>query len=119
MPSKKEHLRKADEDEQFVAALDSSQSYNLPWAITAMFYAALHHVEGYFAGLGVHSADHRTRDSSIRRDPKLKRIYRHYSELKNFSINARYYMVRFSEADLASLWPHLKAIRTHLSQYND
>lgn len=115
MPTKDEHLRKAKEDEDFVASLKLTKHSHLPWAITALFYAGLHYVEAYFAAAyGFHSSDHRTRDSAIQRDAKLKKIYVNYNELKNYSINARYYMVRFKEQDFQDLTPRLDSIRRHI-----
>ena len=116
MSSKKDHLAKAEHDERFVEFVGSASPF-LDWAITATFYAALHYVEAYFASVGRHSPDHRARDSSIRRDPKISSIYDDYSELKNHSVNARYYMHRFRSEDLdVTLKPHLEAIKTHIKR---
>ena len=115
MPNKDEHLRKAQEDEEFVASRNVAERSHLPWAVTALFYAGLHYVEAYFAAAyNFHSSDHRTRDSAIQRDVRMKKLYVDYNELKNYSINARYYMVRFNEQDIRDLQPHLDAIRTHV-----
>jgi hypothetical protein len=117
VPSKDEHLKKARIDEEFVESLDISKPGHLDWAITALFYAGLHYVEAYFATRKKHSPDHRTRDSSIQRDVSIKQIYRDYNELKNFSINARYYMYPFGASDLASLKPHLTNIKRLIAPY--
>ena len=100
MPQKHEHLTKAKHDEEFVSSLDLSTTPYLDWAITALFYAALHYVEAYFATMKRHSPDHRTRDSAVQRDSRIRGIYDDFNELKNHSINARYYMIRFSESDI-------------------
>jgi hypothetical protein len=117
VPNKDEHLKKAQLDETFVGSLDISKPGHLDWAITALFYAGLHYVEAYFATRKVHSPDHRTRDSSIRRDVSIRQIYKDYNELKNFSINARYYMYPFGAADLASLQPRLEKIKQVIAPY--
>ena len=116
MPRKEDHLAKARHDEAFASSLPLNTTPYLDWVITALFYAALHYVEAYFATQKIHSADHRARDSAIRRDTKLRAIYVDYSELKNFSINARYYMTSFAPADITkSLRPHLEAIKKLVS----
>ena len=116
MPQKQDHVAKAKHDEEFVSSLDLATSPYLDWAITALFYSALHYVEAYFATMKRHSPDHRTRDSAIQRDSKIRGIYNDYSELKNFSINARYYMIPFSESDLRkNLLGRLANIKTRIS----
>jgi len=117
MPGKSDHVRKAQHDERFVASFDLDSTPYLDWVITALFYSGLHYVEAYFATRSLHSADHRTRDSAVQRDPNLKQLYNDYSELKNFSINARYYMVQFTAEEVRDLQPRLDAIRRHVSPY--
>jgi hypothetical protein len=118
LPQKHEHVAKAKHDEEFVNSLDVSTTPYLDWAITALFYAALHYVEAYFATMKRHSPDHRTRDSAIRRDSRIGGLYNDYSELKNFSINARYYMTTFTPRDLtAHLLPCLANIRTRITAF--
>lgn len=116
MPSKNDHKAKAEHDKEFVDSLDLSTTPYLDWAITGLFYAALHYVEAYFATMKRHSPDHRTRDSAIQRDSRIKTIYDDYNELKNYSINARYYMVRFAEPEVRkNLVPRLDNIRGRIS----
>ena len=116
MPLKHDHLSKAKHDEEFVASLDLATTPYLDWAITALFYAALHYVEAYFATMKRHSPDHRTRDSAVQRDSRIRGIYSDYSELKNYSINARYYMTPFSESDVRkNLLVRLANIRARIS----
>ena len=117
MPTKAEHVRKAEHDETFVSSLDLNSTPYLDWAITALFYSGLHYVEAYFATRGIHSADHRTRDSAIYRDINIRQLYNDYNELKNHSINARYYAVPFTPADVGNLQPRLVAIKRHVSPY--
>jgi hypothetical protein len=114
LPRKRDHLDKAGGNERFAQALDLGASPNVDWAITALFYAALHYVEAYFATTNWHSVDHRARDSAIQRDNKLKVIFDDYSELKNYSINARYFIAGFKPTDVKTLEPHLQNIKTHI-----
>ena len=115
MPRKTEHVKKAQHDEQFVSSLDPQTTPYLDWMITGMFYSALHYVEAYFATLSAYSADHRTRDSAIRRNQDIRAIYNDYSELKNFSINARYYLHHFTPADVTqNLQQHFDHLKAHI-----
>ncbi len=117
MPRKEQHLSKANDNEGFASSLDLLKSINVDWALTALFYAALHYVEAYFATRSIHSVDHRARDSAIQRDPNLRKIFNDYSELKNYSINARYYMYPIKSGDVALLLSRLQAIKSHLSSF--
>jgi hypothetical protein len=115
VPSRDDHKAKAEHDKQFVDSLELSTTPYLDWAITALFYAALHFVEAYFATMKRHSPDHRTRDSAIQRDSRIKSLYNDYNELKNYSINARYYMVSFAASDVRrNLLPRLENIRSRI-----
>jgi hypothetical protein len=112
MPRQKDHLEKARHNESFVASFDISSTPFLDWAITGMFYSALHYLEAYFAKQGYHSPDHRTRDSTIQRDGNIRHLFVAYSELKNFSINARYSLKQFKASDVtATLQPHLELVK--------
>jgi|SRR6476646_992381 len=50
----------------------------MEWAITALFYSAFHHTEGYVAKFGVHSRDHADRAKEISRDPRLRLMFAYY-----------------------------------------
>ena len=112
MPNQKAHLEKAQHNEAFVKTFDLDATPFIGWAITGMFYSALHYMEAYFAKLGSHSPDHRTRDSNIRRDGNLRNLFFAYSDLKNFSVNARYTNKQFTALDVrGTLQPHLDLVR--------
>ncbi len=104
-------------------SLDVDTTKFLDWAVTSwifyagtsLFYAGTHYIEAYFATRGVHSSDHRTRDSSVLRDPDLRPLYRDFNELKNHSINARYYMVPFVPSDVQKLKECLASIKDRLT----
>lgn len=116
MPRSQQHLQKAAHNEAFVVSLGLSTSPYLDWAVTGMFYSAVHYVEAYLATQGIHSVDHRARDSDIQRKPQLKSLYVPYNELKNHSINARYMTTRFTAADVVGLQPELDIIKRHILQ---
>lgn len=115
MPKKEQHLAIARHNEAFVASFDVATTSYRDWIVTGLFYAALHYVEAYFATQNYHSSDHRTRDTAIARFSETKKIYSDYSELKNHSINARYFGARFAEVDVTTnLLPCLNNIKGHL-----
>ena len=114
MPNKKEHLVKARHNEDFVDSLDIATTKFLDWAVTALFYSGVHYIEAYFSLRNIHSPDHRSRDSDVRRDPVLRTLYRDFSELKNYSMNARYFMLPFVVSDVQKLKKNLAAIRARI-----
>ncbi len=117
MPKKDKHLSKAADNEKFALSLNLSPAVNVDWAVTALFYAAVHYVEAYLAQKNLHSTDHRARDSSIQRDKDLKALYNEYVDLKNQSVNARYYMRPIPASEVSVLANSLKKIQSHLSPY--
>ena len=115
MPLKQDHILKAQANEAFALSLDDKRTSNIDWIITALFYSAIHYVEAYLANLNIHPTTHRARDSAIERDLRLKDIFEDYGELKNYSINARYYMVHFSSADVSYLISCLNRIKSNVA----
>ena len=117
MPLKREHLDKSEAAENLGLSLDQTAPGALDWAIVLLFYSALHQVEAYFATKGLHSKDHRRRDSSVANDPNTKTIYRAYGRMKIDSLNARYFAVSFSSQTVAKNKADLEAIKTHLARF--
>lgn len=101
MPRARDHLRIANNNEQFSQFLISNRVH-LDWAVTGMFYAAIHYVEAYLAIQNRHSGSHRLRDSSIQHIPELALLYDDYNDLKNDSTQARYYGHDFTPEEIAS-----------------
>ena len=60
------------------------------WAISMLFYSAVHYVGAYFAKHGLTYRMHQTRDNAVARDPNLSNVYGEYRELEHFSRQARY-----------------------------
>jgi len=114
MPRRDQHLQKARHNEEFVTSLGADPDRFADWAITGLFYSALHYIEAYFACRGRHSGDHRARDSDIWRDTSLQGLYTPYSELKNASTTARYRVVSLTAQDLADSHQSLDTIRTEI-----
>ncbi len=115
MPNLDEHLQIAGNNISFSQSLISEQRY-LDWAVTGMFYAAIHYVEAYLADKNVHSSFHSRRDSAIQQDVNLCIIYDEFSDLKNDSIQTRYYGFIFPLSEIVSrIQPSLNTIRNHIS----
>ncbi len=115
MPSKKEHLIKADNSESLsLHSLDPANPAAAEWALTMLFYVALHYVEAYFSLKGEHYKNHGPRDAAIKRDPTLGVIYRDYRELYVYSREARYEAVSFTFSDIRDVTPHLNNIKNKI-----
>lgn len=97
MPNEKEHLDKAHHNEDFFNHIDINNTMYLDWAVTGLYYAALHYIDAYLAAVGVLSIpNHRQRheEYSLAID---KEVYRDYRTLENKSIIARYYEIKSFE----------------------
>lgn len=111
MPTTAEHRAKAENNEFLVEQLDNPF---WDWAVTSLFYAALHYIEAYFATLvpPVRPGNHQTRDNHIHADGKLARIYVDYRQLEDESRDARYdARVTFTQADVARTRTYLNKVK--------
>lgn len=100
MPSKSEHLSKADSNRKFVDALELRSPTSFGWALTALFYSALHYVEAYNAKFNTHFSKHELRNKDIQGNPVLNPIWGDYRDLSEFSWNARYNYVNYGQKEL-------------------
>ena len=117
MPSKEEHIAKAEGNARFASSLPLNDSASIDWALVATFYAAMHYVEAYLATKGQHVRSHTTRDGYVGRDVNLKKIYNQYQDLKYYGYNARYEMTSFHSTDVASASLDLGAIRAQIAPF--
>lgn len=119
MPSKEEHITKADGNAAFAAAIPLNSQPRIDWALIALFYAAMHYVEAYLAVVfNQHVKSHTTRDSIVARDSNLKRIHAEYMDLKFFGYNARYEMYAFKATDFTDqALPKFQKIKAHLRTF--
>ena len=100
MPSRPDHIAKAEANELLAHTLQVSYP---DWALTVLFYSALHWVDAVLDGLNgasVHPQRHRDRHSFIAQDPQLRVFEPEYSSLWNMSENARYYCELFFPDDV-------------------
>lgn len=93
MASPQAHIEKAKHNIRTIVHL-SSDLTKKDWIVTVSFYAALHIVDAVLfhtqQGYGKHGQSHDKRESIIKQDNKLKKIWECYRPLLNNSIIARY-----------------------------
>jgi len=94
--SVRQHLEQAGHNEAFLASLDLPSTPYLDWAITIIFYAALHYLRALFARHQITNiARYGDMDKVFDRLALLKRnpgVYNDYRQLKDDSRDARYNM---------------------------
>lgn len=101
MPDQQAHLRQARHNRDLIAALDPTTTLFTDWVVIGAFYAALHMVEAWFAGRGLHFMSHVERDDWISKAKELRRtIWPRYKELEFQSRRARYQCVSFDRDDV-------------------
>lgn len=115
MPEQDSHLRQAQHNESFVASFDLDSTLYLDWAVTGIFYAALHYIEAFLAIQNIHSPAHVSRDSIFQKEHVLKPAYNQYRILKTRSESARYDLQQFSSAEVRELISgELQAVKSHI-----
>lgn len=118
MPPKTTHLAVARDNELLASQLNMDSGAARGWASTITFYAALHYVEAFFSKTGVHSADHRTRDSNLCRHAETMAVYDDFSELKNISTSARYFGQYPTKMDYSiEVVPAFEAVKAAMEKF--
>lgn len=116
MPSKDQHVAKADGNATLALSLTLDNQSRIDWALVILFYAAMHYVEAYLAKSNVHLRSHTTRDNAISRDSSLRKIFKEYADLKFFGYNARYEVFGFKATDVTDkAAKHFAAIKGHIA----
>ena len=108
MPSEAAHIAKAERNERFYDSvtrnLASSQEHYHDWAVTGLFYSSLHYVDAYLdVGLGLHPESHIQRRGLVAKVHQLRSIERLYTTLYLISLEARYGISTFTEADVLDI----------------
>lgn len=93
MPTIRQHYNKALYNEKF---FDYSKHDYPDWAITGIFYSAVHLIEAFLASKGIHVEDHKERARHIALLKELKPLFQYYRALYDYSVNARYKLYSFS-----------------------
>lgn len=117
MPPAASHLEQARHNANFYATIDKAVCAD--WAITVLFYTALHYVDALLAQQGVHPTSHAGRNRALERIAELRPIYADYESLKNASYNARYEPpVGYTPAHVEAYESrNLARIRSQVGQY--
>ena len=112
MPLQSEHISKAEANEKFVATV--AQTAYLDWAVTIIFYSALHYVDAVLAASSVHPDNHTKRSHAIGANATLLTIRPEYRVLETLSKNARYRSIKIDGPDLEEEQKNFEILRTLL-----
>ena len=102
------HIAKAEHNKEFAQkVLDLGEEYQ-DWALTAIFYSALHYVDAMLGDRGATVSTHHERDKAVARN--LQFLRKDYKNLERKAIDARYEDESFSEQDLGNCMRRLERI---------
>lgn len=111
-PSYEQHLEGA---QALTAKAQELSALCNGWAITALFYAAVHWVRSYLVARHQRHVEAHEAMRQVWRDfPEMARIRSEYELLKKESEQFRYYLVEFSPDDFSKLKTKLDKIRATL-----
>jgi hypothetical protein len=120
MPTSDQHYRKALKNIDFYESVSSTHP---DWAMTGLFYAALHLVDAYLATKtvdGLHPENHNHRDDCLGKVSELKPIYGHYRALQDFGHRARYKMNAYTQTQVDDAHDkYLKPIKEEIDRLLD
>jgi hypothetical protein len=111
VPSKDEHIKKAQGNETFAGLIKPDNQTQVDWTLVILFYAAVHYVEAYLDRYNQHLRSHTTRDKYLGKEKNLKKIFKPYSHLKYFGYNARYEMCDFKAQDTQEATKYLADLK--------
>jgi len=113
-PAPSDHVRKADENKSFGYGMIATHPTSAGWALTAMFYSALHYAEAYFLKTSKRVDNHGERSDAIKFDRNLSGIYGQYMHLFDYGFNARYRLKIYGKSDVEKAKPSLEAVEKHI-----
>jgi hypothetical protein len=88
MATSRDHWEQARGNEGFYEEIGADRSSTPEWAMTALFYAALHYAQAAFVFLGVSPSDHTERKRALR--TTFRSVAPVYEALEDASRRARY-----------------------------
>jgi hypothetical protein len=100
MPTQSEHLYKATNNKIVADEMSRKTPTSIGWAITILFYSALHYVEAYNAKFNYHFHGHTQLINDMGRNPVFSTVFDNYQELSSLSWNARYRPRRYGDTEL-------------------
>jgi hypothetical protein len=112
LPGKDQHLTQAAHNEKLAETL--SRTAYVDWAVTVLFYAALHYVDAILAVSQVNPDNHGERQTEIKRNDTLKRIYPEFRYLQVQSRNARYLVLPPNGINLVEAKKQFDIVRAHV-----
>jgi hypothetical protein len=113
----REHLAKAQWNEQLSSALKQLPEQYLEWQIITVFYAAVHLVQAYLRDkTKMYPQTHEERDRLISSLETLRAIYPNYQELKHLSVTARYACLPTNDFDVKEARQQLTIIQAHVEK---
>jgi len=121
MAAKGAHVRQAEHNETFYSQLLTTEF--LDWAVTAIFYSALHYVDGYLATKNInpkfaHPPTHEVRTPLVGRESNLRHIWPQYRRLKDKSEAARYRIKHFTQGEVEGLKENeFEVIKSHILRH--
>jgi hypothetical protein len=97
-----EHLDQFEHNLEVARRLAGTDD-NWDWALTALFYAALHLCQAYMSRQGLQADSHRKRERQMLASSELQPVLNHYKALRNDSEEARYDCRQFSRSEFESI----------------
>lgn len=101
MPTRQEHLAQAEHNEALSQRLEITRYTD--WAVTALFYSALHLIDAYLLALGMDPKDHAERLRQVASAAALRPVWLRYRNLLDWSIDARYECLPFTTGQVQAL----------------
>lgn len=114
MPQPTEHIAQAEKNERLYEVLIGTEFND--WAVTGLFYAALHYVDAYFVQqTSASPSNHRSRNHLVDSTRNLAQIKQDYAELYRLSLDVRYDLAVMSDVAVEEFrLKHFIPIRTHI-----
>ena len=116
MASKDDHFRKGRNNRTFAESLALRDQTEVGWALTALFYSALHFIEAYSARYGKNFYSHQERNEEVQTNPVHTAIADEYMDLNSFGWNARYTMQVYERSHYEEAHRYLEAIEAHVAK---
>ena len=114
MASSKDHWEQARGNEGFYEEIGADQSRTPDWAMTILFYAALHYATAAFVQQGMALASHSELKKTMRE--RFQSIAPVYESLEDASRRARYYCERPKRDELQRAMKHLRHISDEIAK---
>jgi len=103
MPTREDHLATAERNLVFAEQVKANGNF-LEWAVTALFYAAVHYGRAFISAKGGPAmTSHRGFETHFVRIGGDQGLYATYRELKDESERARYDCVQYTSAEMGRI----------------